>query len=149
MALEHDELLAEEGVFEQELRPGTGEVEDCTDEQGVSDRLGVKANALSGSSPERSQATGEGKARDDHGGPFGGGMRAVILPRNRVVGGDSETDGVFGQHTRRERGRSEIVLARGPMVSGWVHRLASWLRRLATHLGAQKVGRVMRLSVSV
>ena len=40
-----------------------------------------------------------------------------------------------------------MVPVTGPMARGWVQRIAGWLRRLATRLRAQKMGRVMGLSL--
>jgi hypothetical protein len=41
--------------------------------------------------------------------------------------------------SRRERLRSDMELVREPMVRGCVHRIASWLRRLARSLNAQEM----------
>jgi hypothetical protein len=99
LPLEHDELLAQQGVLQHELHSAAGQIQGCIGDKCIVARLGPAAKKVCDNLTESMDAVpGEGKeviawlARQS--------LEATILPQIEETGHNSWADGVSGQHSR-------------------------------------------------
>jgi hypothetical protein len=99
LPFEHDQLLAQESVFQHQFQPAAGYVQSCTQNQSIVDGLCPLAKPPVDSLPKRTYTLSEEKEGKVHGLPFSWDLEAVILPQNEIIGLSYRTDVLFGQHT--------------------------------------------------
>ena len=99
LSFEHNELLAEEHVFQQEFPFAAFQIHGSFQDRIMVFWLGPLAETLSDCPAERVYVLPhEGKWRESPGLPFSLEMQATILPRNDGTSHFVERMGIFGQH---------------------------------------------------
>jgi hypothetical protein len=102
LTFEDDELLTQQGVFQDQFRLGTVQVQSCIEGRGTIVRLCPQAKGRLEDLPERTEASLDEGEEKGHGLPFSQESEAVILPHNRLNGQNPRTDGVFCHDSRAD-----------------------------------------------